>query len=58
MSDDSSSVETDITAFSDEEDFTNAFSSYSFGKHKMVYTVNKMNQDEEDEKIENVSTHF
>lgn len=53
MSDDCSSIATDITAFSDEDDFSN--SSSSFGKYKMVYKVNGMNQEEMECKIENVS---
>lgn len=44
MSDDCSSIATDITAFSDEDDFSN--SSSSFGKYKMVYKVNGMNQED------------
>lgn len=53
MSDDCSSITTDITAFSDEDDFSN--SSSSFGKYKMVYKVNGMNQEDMECKIENVS---
>lgn len=53
MSDDCSSIATDITAFSDEDDFSN--SSSSFGKYKMVYKVNGMNQEDMECKIENVS---
>lgn len=55
MSDDCSSIATDITAFSDEDDFSNSQSSSSFGKYKMVYKVNGMNQDDMECKIENVS---
>lgn len=55
MSDDCSSIATDITAFSDEDDFSNSQSFSSFGKYKMVYKVNGMNQDDMECKIENVS---
>jgi predicted nucleotide-binding protein len=59
MSDECSSIETDITAFSsDEDDFSNMHSSYSFGKYKVVYKVNDMNQEDMDSKIDNVSSWF
>lgn len=59
MSDECSSIETDITSCSsDEDDFSNINSPYSFGKYKVVYKVNDMNQGDVDSKIDNVSNEF